>query len=142
MSLPNPNATDLPDSIAPTEELGRSVFSRRDTGRSITPARVFLERPHSSEISVDRLTYAPANIATEISDRTARARGRTFYGWAVVTADKATDDRRRVSATPLPDGSNPYHADIILPESVVTNRDEQLYHAQRLADASRWRRRP
>ena len=64
----------------------------------------------------------------------------TFYGWAVITAEYAENNGRRVVATPLPD--NLYHADIVLPDSTAENRDEQVRHAQELADASLWRERP
>ena len=64
----------------------------------------------------------------------------SFYGWAVIAAEYAGSDGRQVVATPQPD--NPYHTDIILPDSTAEDRDEQIRHAQELADASRWRERP
>ncbi len=64
----------------------------------------------------------------------------TFYGWAVITTEYAENNGRQVVYTPLPD--NPYHTDIILPDSAAENRDEQIRHAQELADASLWRERP
>ncbi len=134
----------VPDDIALNEKLGRGVFSSNQAERA-RRARVqfhaFLIQEDATEISVDRLTFAPLNEATAIADLTAMARNRKFYGWAVVTAEKACDNGRSVIATPKPD-SNPYHADIVLPAfSSQDRRDKQKHHAQELADASCWRER-
>ena len=64
----------------------------------------------------------------------------TFYGWAVIDAEDAGSSERRVVYTPRPD--NPYHTDIILPDSAAEDCDEQIRHAQELADASLWRECP
>ena len=128
------------DPIAPDEDLGRGVFSSkqaRRARRSGVRASVFLERPGQLRISVDRLSVAPAETADEVAESVAAMRGASFYGWAVVTADAASADGRQVLATPLP--NNPYHADIVLPELAAHNLQTQREHAQKLADASRWR---
>lgn len=136
----------IPATIAPEEELGRGIFSRKQAQRAQrtrVPLHVFLVQEGKTEISVDRLTFAVLdNKATVIADETAAARDATFYGWAVVTAEKAGDNGRRVIASPLLEPNNPYHADIILPELAGEDREEQKRHAQELADASRWRERP
>ena len=136
MTPSNPHWPAAPDQIAADEELGRSLFSRR------RGYQAFLEHPNARMLSVDRLTYAPPDFAVANADRTARMRNRTFYGWLVITAGRAVAEGFRIQASPLPDGSNPYHADIILPESAVANRDEQVRLAQMLADAAQWRPRP
>ena len=51
-------------------------------------------------------------------------------------AEKAGRDGRRVVASPV--AGNPYHGEIVLPDSAVTDLAIQLYHAQRLAEVSRW----
>ncbi len=135
----------VPDTIAPEEELGRGIFSKKHAQRAQrtrVPLNVFLVQAGNAEISVDRLTFAALdNKATVIADETAAARNATFYGWAVVTAEKAGENGRRVIVTPRPERGNPYHADIILPELAGEDREEQKRHAQELADASRWRER-
>ena len=136
MTPSNPHRPAAPNQIADDEELGRSLFSRRHGYRA------FMERPGVRMLSVDRLTYAPPDFAIANADRTARMRNRTFYGWLVITVGRAVAEGFRIQASPLPDGSNPYHADIILPESAVSNRDERLRLAQLLADAAQWRPRP
>lgn len=136
MTPSNAHLPAAPDQIAAAEELGRSLFSRR------RGYRAFMERPGVRMLSVDRLTYAPPDFAVANADRTARMRNRTFYGWLVITAGRAVAEGFHIQASPLPDGSNPYHADIILPESAVDNRDERLRRAQLLADAAQWRPRP
>lgn len=95
---------------------------------------------------MDRLTYAPPGFAVANADKIALMRDPTgtnpFCGWLVIATDLAIAAGRTVQASPLPDGANPYHADIILPESAVGNREEQRRHAQELADAAQWRPRP
>lgn len=136
----------VPDTIVPEEELGRSVFRENQAKRArrgrVLP-NIFLVEEGNREISVDRLTFASLhNKATTIAHKTALARNATFYGWAVVAAEKASNNGRHVIATPQPNHDNPYHADIILPELSGEDRDEQKRHAQELADASEWRERP
>lgn len=75
-----------------------------------------------------------------IAETRAADRGKDFHGWAVITVENAATSGRRVEATPQLD--NPYHADIILPDAVIEDREEQKRHAQELADASIWRERP
>ena len=126
--------------IAHDEELGRGVFSSKQAKRaqrSRVPYHVFLERSGCTHISVDRLTMPSAEDAEVIAGRVAEARDSTFYGWAVVTAAEAQKNDRRVVPSPLPD--NPRHADIVLPQAVTDDREEQKRHAQELADVSRWR---
>ena len=128
------------------EILGRGVFSSkqaRQAKNGIVPRRVFLERYGEVSISVDRLDFAELEEMAALGDKVAvgRSVGRrvTFYGWAIITAEDAGSSERQVISTPQPD--NPYHTDIILPDSTAEDRDEQIRHAQELADASRWRER-
>ena len=130
--------------VASDEELGRSVSSSRNAARarrSRVPYREFLPPPGRNDISVDRLSVATPTESEEIADSRDKVRGRTFYGWAVVTAEAAGENGRQVLASPIAD-VNPYHADIILPEDEAENRNAQRRHAQQLSDASRWRERP
>ena len=133
----------VPDQIRRDENLGRGVFSSNHAKRARRekiPVRVFLEREGVAEISVDRLDHAPRAEAVEIADSNAAAREAKFYGWAVILAQQADANRREARASPKLD--NPYHADIVLPDSAVEDRDEQISHAQELADNSSWRERP
>ena len=134
------SAVEIPANVASQEELGRMISSSKSAARarrSRLPFTEFLPPPGRIDISVDRLSIAPADEAFANADGSADARGRTFYGWAVVTAESACGNKRRVVASPIPD-TNPYHADIILPEHVTGDREEQKRHAQELADLSRW----
>ena len=137
----------LPQSISPNETLGRGVFSSRyarQAKNGKTHFRVFLERWGEVNISVDRLDFAEPEAMATLGDKVAVGRNVdhkvTFYGWAVIDPKDAGSNGRQVVATPQPD--NPHHADIILPNSATTDRDEQFRHAQELAAASRWRERP
>ena len=134
---------DYQESVGADEELGRGVSSRKNAARarrSSVPYREFLPRSGVAEISVDRLSVTTAAESNAIAARRDSARGRSFYGWAVVTAEAAGENGRRVVASPIPD-INPYHADIVLPEATAENRSEQIRHAQQLRDASYWRER-
>ena len=100
---------------------------------------MFLEKEGEARLSVDRLNVAPPAEALEIAEGVAESRNATFYGWAVVAAELAHTNGRQVFATPQL--GNPYHADIVLPDPAVEDREEQKRHAQELADSSIWRER-
>ncbi len=109
------------------------------------PLRAFLEAWGKVTLSVDRLDFAEPEEMATLGDSVAASRSSvdrkvTFYGWAVIAAKDAENNGRQVVYTPQPD--NPYHTDIILPDSTAEDRDEQISHAQELADASLWRERP
>lgn len=130
-----------PDHIAPYEELGRGVFSSghaRRARRKRVPHHVFLEKEGEIKISVDRLSIAPASAVLVLAEKTAASRNASFYGWATIVANKAETNGRHVVSSPIPEQDNPYHADIILPESAEDDREEQKRHAQELADYSDW----
>lgn len=130
-------------SVGIDEELGRGVSSSKNARRarrSRVPYLEFLPKEGVTKISVDRLSITTPDKSTAIADRRDTARGRSFYGWAVVTAEAAGENGRRVVASPIC-GVNPYHADIVLPENTAEDRDEQVRHAQQLRDASDWRER-
>lgn len=127
-----------------SESLGRGVFSRRSASRarrsSAIPKRVFLERKGVTEISVDRLDLMSEVEAVEMARAVADNRDAKFYGWAVLVTERACRSSRRVRASPT--AENPYHADIVLPDSVGEDYEEQVRHAQELADDSRWQESP
>ena len=134
----------VPPQIGSDEELGRHVYSRRHAKRALrssVPHHVFLIQEGKTRISVDRLGVAPLAEALALAEANAADRGRAFYGWATVDARTARRNDRYVAATPIPN-TNPYHGDIVLPDSAAADREEQTRHAQELADASRWRPRP
>lgn len=143
MTAANPHLPPAPDCAAPNEELGRRVFASRQIRGERVDFRAFLEKPGMITLSVDRLSHSPPDFAVVKADAAATERpSGAFRGWGVIIADKASANERSVQASPLPDGTNPYHADLILPESTAANREEQKSHAQMLADLSQWRARP
>ena len=130
---------EVPKKVGPDERLGRGVFSNsvaRRAPRRIT-LNVFLERPTLVELSVDRLDVAPPHEAITIAEQVGTARGKPFFGWAVVETRQARTNGRRVVSSPLP-GENLYHADILFPDTAADDREEQKQHAQELADAATW----
>lgn len=130
---------EVPTEVGPEEGLGRGVFSNSAARRA--PRRialnVFLERPTVMELSVDRLDVAPPHEAITIAEQVGDARGKPFFGWAVVQTQQARTNGRRVVSSPLP-GENPYHGDIVLPDAAGDDREEQKQHAQELADLATW----
>ena len=85
------NATDSQEPVREWEELGGGVFSRshyRRAANGVIPYQVFLERAGERNISVDRLSTAPAAVAAAIASAVAAQRDppRSFYGWAVISA--------------------------------------------------------
>ena len=133
----------VPIDISDQEKLARGIFSESIAKRAHRkiPKTVFLEKRGEKNLSVDRIDVASSiDILVEISDKIAKNRQRPFCGWAVIIAENASDNGREVLSTPLQD--NPYHADIILPDAAVIEREEQKTHAQQLADKATWRERP
>jgi len=99
-----------------------------------------LVRPDDDRISVDRMDFAPRQVMAMLAVARGRGResgGRTFYGWAILTADRAAANGRTVEATPFE--SNPYHADICLNLTDSPDRRElQKQHSVELAAYARW----
>ena len=89
------------------------------------------------DISVDRISADHINEITEIAKKHDTDRGRTFYGWAVVSVESASANKRKVIKSPIRN-VNPYHADIKLPASVADDTCQLEMHLQQLADASSW----
>ena len=146
MTFPKPDSSSVPNTIAPEEILGRGVFSgndRKRARRGSVPPTLFMEQGNN-ELSVDRLTHAPIEKAVELGNQRAESRGsdRNFHGWAVVKAFEAARNGREVLASPLSAGTNPFHADIVLPELVVNDKVERLAHASELARVSTWKELP
>lgn len=130
-----------PSHVDPAEDLGRSVFSRSRSNRARRgqiDMDIFLEREDATSISVDRMVHAPIQELAEWSRDRGRNRNppRTFYGWAVLTAENAGRSGRTVVATPLPE--NPCHADIFLNVSEDERRRQQKQHANELAAHAKW----
>ena len=126
--------TQVPMEIAPDEELGRRIRSSRHLS---IPKHLFIPPP-GTHLSVDRLSIASAADAMQeliqLAEKKCTQSGRTFYGWAVLTAAVVRQNERRVVASPEDD--NPYHADIVLPEKVADDQLAINRHAQELADAA------
>lgn len=120
----------IPLEVSEKEQLGRRIFSTR---RKIT-YRLFYDNRAKEKLSVDRIDL-PSSISVliEICNKTVKDRGASgFYGWAVMTAKEASIDGRKVLSSPLDD--NPYHANIVLPDSAINDQDERKDHAKKLAD--------
>jgi hypothetical protein len=129
--------------------LGRGVFSggqakRWRRGSEGGDRNTFIGGEKDPSLSVDRLGYASDEHMTAIGDRIANKRrrevSRTFYGWAVVTVEHASNKGRSVRASPQDD--NPYHADVDLhlPEG-AERREAQIEHAVDLAAGAVWKER-
>jgi len=121
--------------LRPEDPLGREVFSgssaRRINGGK-ADHNVFMPSPTQDAISVDRLGHASYEAMTAIGDRNTALRMRIFYGWAVVTVDRAQESGRAVRAEPVL--GNCFHAEIDFNTSLGDDRrDAQKQHAVALA---------
>ena len=135
----------VPCDIEPTELLGRAVYHRKDAGRAARgriPVSLFALRENEDGISVDRLTHAPEREAIAIATRRASKMEplgqRSFYGWVVVSAERAKRCGRIVRASPIEDGSNDYHADITYPNSYIDDDGNEVDHAEDLSGLGCW----
>jgi hypothetical protein len=132
-------STELPEEIGRDELLGRGIFDSRkarQAQRGRVPPGVFRERTGIRELSVDRLSFGHHEQISEIHN--AERAGQQFHGWATVLVANAEGNGREVVARPiLP--SNPYHAEIVLPDMEGLDADEeQEAHALSLAMLSTW----
>jgi ABC-type nitrate/sulfonate/bicarbonate transport system substrate-binding protein len=133
----------VPGCIGAEEDLGRRVYSEtaaKRARRSTVPHREFLAKRGDTSISVDRLSTVALDQVAVLAQDASATRDGPFCGWASVTYGAASRNGRRVIASP--DDRNPYHGEIVLPDSAAVDRDEQIRHAQELADASRWCEEP
>ena len=134
--------SELLPALRKTENIGRSVFSRRAARRARNGTiihKVFLESLEADSISVDRMDHATRGDLAALSRQTGQNRTppQDFYGWAVLTVDAAASNRRTVRATP--NEFNIYHADIFLNlRDDKERRDGQIQHANELATLAKW----
>ena len=125
----------------PDEKLGRRVSSRsnrRLVQRGTVPLKLFI-RKCTYELSVDRLHDDYFSEITAIADEYDKNRERNFYGWAAVSQEIACRNGRYLKLSPKT--YNKFHADIVLPISVVSDKDEREKHATELAAFARWQDR-
>lgn len=126
--------------VDPDETVARGVFSRRAvTAAGTVKTNVFLGPLGSQSLSVDRVDFAPEGELVRLGDERARNRNRTFYGWANLLVRDAERGGEGVEVRATPQANNPYHADIVLPNSELQARTTL---AVRFARVSRWRPRP
>ena len=126
------------ENIKDDDLLGRAVFSSRRMKRAkkgFVDFHAFF-RKGSNNISVDRFGFCSDKTLTKIQNKNAKLRVQddkcSFYGWLQMTVNTArgVEKERTVKATPTQD--NPYHADIVLPNT-VTDDFERKAHAKEIA---------
>ena len=127
-----------PSNLTSDEELGRRVSSSKDSRmarRGNVPLRLFVQR-NTRELSVDRIheDWLPEIIAVAVNHD--ESRNRNFYGWVVVPQGVASSNGRRIELSPQE--NNEYHADIVLPDSVLIDKGERERHALELSAEARW----
>ena len=124
--------------LGPDEELGRRVSSRNHSKlvqRGDAPLDLFVGKC-AYKLSVDRLHNDYLLEVTAIAVAYDNSRERNFYGWAAITQDVATKNGRSVELSPQPD--NKFHADIVLPITDSSDKNEIERHASELAAKSHW----
>jgi hypothetical protein len=130
---------ELPITVDGSEEVGRGIFDSKKAKHAragnISP-RVFRERDGIKELSVDRLSFGAHSELSEIHDK--ERPGQSFQRWAKLSVQDATKNGREIFARPIVP-TNPYHAEIVLPESPELEfGEEQDQHALNLAMLSVW----
>ena len=138
---------NVPIEIGDGELLGRRIFqsdkakrARRDPNGDPKPVfdfRAFFDLRYRG-ISVDRLGYASVIQLTEIADAEILPGQDKFYGWFVIEARVAAE-KCELQATGTE--TNPFHADLWLPEAAIADPGERKNLALDLAQASKWRER-
>ena len=132
----------VPLTFGASELLGRGVFDSKKAKQAAsgkTPPRVFRERDGVKELSVDRLSIA--DIPVLVSAHDSLRANQVIHGWAELSLDNAGKMNRSVRAAPL--RSNPWHAEITLPDvNPLDLSEEQDQHALNLAMLASWRPRP
>ena len=145
-----------PTTVDPEEELARSVFSQRHVKEvKDEPHKVLFrafEPPRDPEnagqrireISVDRFDYLDIDAAIRLGEARAKRRSSdtNFYGWALLLAQEANREGRKIVSSPSCEEQNPAHADICLPSSAADYDDDRLFHMSGLAEKSCWVARP
>lgn len=134
------SATNIIDDLSPNELIGRGISSSKEARRARQnriSKSVFDPGEGKSDISVDRISAAPISEITKIAEKRDTDRSRTFYGWAAISVELASANKRRVVKSPIRN-VNPYHADIKLPAAAADDVYQRAQHLQQLADASSW----
>ena len=152
MSNKYPGLDVLPDEVADDEQLARCIFDKRilEIGGRIK-LKAFLPRKKQDcppewfqDISVDRFDHLTMDKAVELGKSRSEMRtSGSFLGWAILFAGRARQvDGVEVLSSPLCDGTNPAHADILLPELATTDKGAQRECLQDLAEGACWLARP
>lgn len=129
------------NNISPSEKIGRRVFDSKDEKAARHAERPWVRRklfkPKSgNKVSTDRLDHASYERMIEIVKKTDLSRGDRFKGWVFLVVGEASKDGRNVIYSPTHE--NPYHVDIELPDPVTDNKEDEIDHAQALADIAKW----
>lgn len=127
-----------PTQIHPGEHIGRQLISSNHFNKQKQPLYGAFYYPGHSNLSVDRLDHGSLSFLTAVGEQNAKSRGpgRSFYGWARLTAEEASRDGRKVEADPIPH-TNPFHALIHLASDTITDQDRKAV-AIELARISRF----
>ena len=149
--LPSANSVVVPpQAVADPELVARSVhqssgFKKAKEGEDKVSFRAF-EPPREPnggnkrlrKISVDRCQYLTETRTVTLAWARALARGGKFYGWAIIAARDARGCGSQVLSSPPVDGSNPAHADIVLPVGDIDDDQGRNRRLAELAAASWW----
>lgn len=114
------------DRCDPLETIGRRLFTRDHINRRGKVNYRAFYFPGHSKLSVDRLDGAPTGFLEDLAKKSATKRKQKFHGWAGRRTVLVETGGIAVVPSPIKDHptepDNPYHADIVLPESVKDNR--------------------
>ena len=149
--MPNLISGNVPDKIQPSDLLGREERSRSRAKKSLSrrkykvrghaPPDRFMPPESSSELSINRMGFAPDAKMAAIGERNAYSDNRKeFWGWHTLSAQDIKDAGCSVEPSPTPE--NPYHADIIIPVPPDLEKekrhDELIKYARLLSDRTKF----
>ena len=129
------------NSVSLSEKIGRRVFDSNDVKNATRAERprvnrsVFKPPSGKNKLSTDRLDHASYQDMKGIVERTDNRSDR-FKGWVFLVVEDVSKDGRNVTCSPTTE--NPYHADIELPSPVADSKEDEIDHAQALADIAKW----
>ena len=140
---------EVPANIGTNEDLGREEHSERSARyafrnrntKSRRGPRVGRFKPpkDSNEISTNRFGFASESEMAAIGSRNAVSRGKSFWGWYILSVHDVEEAGCRVVPSPL--SNNPYHADIVFPVALDAEdrRDLLIEFARDLAYCATFR---
>ena len=125
---------NISKNIKDDDLLGRAIFSSSRMKRAKKGHIDFHSffKKGSNSISMDRFGFCSNKTLTKIQDKNAELRPQNFYGWLQMTVNIVRGIKQERTVKAIPTTENPYHADVVLPNT-VTDDFARKAHAKEIA---------